>query len=359
MLSDGLNFSVGMQISDYLTWAGRIQLALGKDCVRRPFIGSIENEMSFVTVNSLTKLAVSGLILSGLTWAQAPSEPAATASAANSMVSSEGSIKPVPAAAPENSTDVDIVADPASLLPDLPPVPRVKATLVGGTIERLDRVRDQVTVQVFGGGRMKVLFDPRTRIYRGKAETTIADLKVGDRIYLDTILDGNTVFARTVRLKTAQALGESQGVVLKYSSDRSELTLRDSISPTPISVRINGSTRYIQGDKAVSAGMLSVGSLIAVKFGSEGNGHDVAQEISILALPGTGYTFAGQVMHIDFRTGLVAIHSSTDSKTYEVYLDPLAPPDDNLHAGSVVTVLANFEGSRYVARSVKIEPQGQ
>lgn len=313
--------------------------------------------MNSVTMLSLTKLAVSGMLLSCLAWAQAPSE--AAASAATSMVSPEGSIKPVPASAPDNSTDADIVADPASLLPDLPPIPRAKATLVGGTVERLDRVRDQVTVQVFGGGRTNVLFDPRTHVYRGGRETTIADLKVGERIYLETILDGNTVFARTVRLKTAQALGESQGVVLNYSPDQSELTLRDSISPTPVRVRLNSSTRLVQGDHAVSAGTLTVGSLVTVKFGSEGNGHDVAQEISILALPGTGYTFAGQVMHIDLRTGLLAIHSSTDRKTYEVYLDPAAPPDDNLHAGSVVTVLANFEGSRYVARSVKIEPQGQ
>ena len=59
------------------------------------------------------------------------------------------------------------MADPASLLPDLPPVPRAKATLIGGTVERLDRVRERVTVRVFGGGRMSVLYDPRTRVYLG------------------------------------------------------------------------------------------------------------------------------------------------------------------------------------------------
>jgi hypothetical protein len=308
-------------------------------------------------MNSVAKFAFGGLLLSGVVWAQAPSEPAA--SAVTSLASpSEGSIKPLPVAEPGALTDAAIVADPASLLPDLPPVPRAKATLVGGTVERLDRVRDQVTVRVFGGGRMNVLFDPRTHVYRGAKETTIADLKVGERIYLDTILDGSTVFARTVRLKTAQALGESQGVVLKYRSDRGELTLRDSISPTPVRVRLNSSTRFLQGGKAVSADKLSEGSLVAVKFGSEGNGHEVAQEISILALPGTRYTFAGQVMHIDLRTGLLVIHSSTDRKTYEVYLDPSAAPDDNLQAGAVVTVSANFEGSRYVARSVTIDSQG-
>jgi hypothetical protein len=203
-----------------------------------------------------------------------------------------------------------------------------------------------------------VLFDPRTRVYRGTVEGTIADLKVGERVYLDTILDGDTVFARSVRVKTT-ALGESQGVVVKYRSDRGELTIRDSISPQPVRVRLNSSTRFLRGDRAVTASMVSEGSLVAVKFSSEGNGHDVAREISILALPGTRYTFAGQVVHIDLRTGLLVINSSTDHKTYEVYLDAYAAPDDNLHAGAVVTVVANFDGSRYVARSLTIDSQGK
>ena len=311
-------------------------------------------------MNSVAKFAFSSLLIGTFAYAQVPSEPAVSA-ATSAVVSPESSsIKPVPAAEPETSTDADIVADPASLLPDLPPVPRAKATLIGGTVERLDRVRDQVTVRVFGGGgRMKVLFDPRTRVYRGTAEATIADLKVGERVYLDTILDGDTVFARSVRLKTTPALGESQGVVVRYRSDRGELTIRDSISPQPVRVRLSSATRFLRGDRAVTASMLSEGSLVAVKFSSEGNGHDVAREISILALPGTRYTFAGQVVHIDLRTGLLVINSSTDHKTYEVYLDPYAPPDDNLHPGAVVTVVANFEGSRYVARSLTIDSQGK
>src|SRR5712691_7446980 len=206
---------------------------------------SIENGMNFVA-----KFAFSSLLIGSFAYAQAPSEPAA----ASAMVSpAESSIKPVPAAEPDPSTEADIVADPASLLPDLPPVPRAKATLIGGTVERLDRVRDRVTVRIFGGGRMNVLFDPRTRVYRGTAQATIADLKVGERVYLDTILDGDTVFARSVRLKTTPALGESQGVVVKYRSDRGELTVRDSISPQPVRVRLNSSTRFLRGDRAVTA----------------------------------------------------------------------------------------------------------
>ena len=310
----------------------------------------------------VTKFAVGSLLLGGLACAQAPSEPAASA-ATSAIVSSaspaDPSIKPLPAAAPEPSPDTDIVADPASLLPDLPGVPQAKATLIGGTVERLDRVRDQVTVRVFGGGRMNILFDPRTHVYRGQMPGTLADLNVGERIYLDTILDGNTVFARSIRLKSVQAVGESQGVVLKFRSDRGELTVRDAISPTPVRVRLSSSTRFMQGGRTVPASALLEGSLVAMKFNAQGNGHEVASEISILALPGTRYTFAGQVLHIDLRTGLLVLNSSTDHKTYEISLDPSAAPDDNLQVGSVVTVITSFEGSRYVARNVTINSQGR
>ncbi len=272
----------------------------------------------------------------------------------------ESNIKPAPPAPKDNSEDPDIVADPASLLPDLSPVPPAKTTLIGGTIEKLDRVRDQITVSVFGGGRMKVLIDPRTRILlAGTTTASIGDLREGQRVYLDTILDGKTVFARSIRLKTSATLGESQGTVLKYRTERGELTIRDSISPSPLRVRVNASTRFQLGDSSVPSSTLTTGSLVAVKFSSEGNGHEVAREISILALPGTRYIFTGQVTHVDLRTGLLVINSSTDRKTYEVYLDPSIAPDESLHTGVMVTVITNFEGSRYVARNVTIDSQGK
>jgi hypothetical protein len=312
-------------------------------------------------MNCAAKIAFGGALLSSLAFAQAPSQ-ASAAEATSSIVSSEESS--VKAAQPSgiaisNDSDAEIVADPASLVPDLPPVPRAKAALIGGTVERLDRVRDQVTVRIFGGGRMNILFDPRTRVYRGKEQATVADLHEGERIYLDTILDGDAVFARSIRVKTVQAVGESQGVVLKYGSDRGEVIIRDAISPMPVRVRLTPSTRFLQGDRTVTASTLSEGCLVSVKFGSEWNGHDTAREISILALPGTRYTFAGQVVHLDLRTGLLVINSSTDHKTYEVYLDPAVSPDENLHVGSGVTVVTNFEGSRYVARGLTIDSQGR
>ena len=257
----------------------------------------------------------------------------------------------------DESTDDSIAIDPSSLLPELPPVPHTNATLVGGTIERLDRVRDRVIVRVFGGGRMAVLFDPRTTIVQGGKEGSVADLQQGQRIYLDTILDGDKIFARMIRLNAPHATGQSQGVVLQYHAEHDELTLRDSISPKPVEVRVTAATKVSQGGRTVPMSALVAGSLVSINFASDGTGHDTASEISILALPGTQYTFAGEVVHIDLRTGLLVLRSSTDNNTDEVYLNSSITPDEHLHPGALITVVADFDGSRYLARNLSINSQ--
>jgi hypothetical protein len=268
-----------------------------------------------------------------------------------------GNIEPVKPAITDAAADDSIAVDPSSLLPDLPPVPHTNATLVGGTLERLDRVRDRVVVRVFGGGQLAVLFDPRTTIVRGEKAASISDLQEGQRVYLDTILDGDKVFARMIRLNAAHAAGQSQGVVLKYSAGGNELTLRDSISPDPVKVLLTSQTKVFQGGQVIPIGALVPGSLVSITLASDGNGHHSASEISILARPGTQYTFAGEVVHVDLRTGLIVLKSSTDNKTYEVYLSSSITPDEGLHPGALITVVTDFDGSRYLARNLSINSQ--
>jgi hypothetical protein len=273
-----------------------------------------------------------------------------------SMVSSSAAV--APSNGPETSAEApDIAMDPASLLPDLPSLPKAKATLVGGTIAKMDRVRDQLTVQVFGGGKMKVAFDTRTHIFHDGIEAVASDLHPGDRVYVDTILDGSTVFARSIRLKTSAAAGESQGIVLSYSSDKGELIVRDAISPQPLKVHLTAATRLTHGNKTASTGDLIPGTLIAVKFGTKG-GSDEAREISVLAVPGSNFTFAGRVTAVDLRLGLLVINSATDGKTYEISFDPAAlGVDDRLRPSADVSVLTRFDGNQYVARSVTVTSQ--
>ncbi len=287
---------------------------------------------------------------------------AQTAADSSAIVSPKSATHAAPAIQPrkpsiaEDGEEASISVDPSSLLPDLPPVPRENATLMGGTIERLDHVRDRVTVKLFGGGKETVLFDPRTQVYRGGKPATLADLREGERVYLDTILDGSTVFARALRLDGSRAWGQSQGVILKSRSDRGELTFRDALAPNPVQVHVTSTTKVTQDEQASNLNSLVPGALISVNFSSDGN-RNTANEISILAHPGTRYEFAGNVTYIDLRSGLLVLTSSTNHKTYEVYLAPSAIPADNLHAGANVSAIADFDGSRYVVRTLTVNPQ--
>ena len=305
----------------------------------------------------LIKLAALLTLLTGVGLSQIAKDPPPSEMVSPASATAE-TVQPAAIEHGEPSiSEIDngISIDPASLLPDLPPLPRKNATLVGGTLEKLDRVRDRLTVRVFGAGRTTVLIDPRTRVFRGTKEVTIADLREGQRIYLDTILDGSTIFAKNVRLDTVAAQGESRGVIVKYQTNQGELTIRDGIAPFPVKVRLSSATQFFQGDRTVPASTLVQGSLVDVTFTPEGNGRDTAQKISILALPGTRYVFSGQVVHIDLRTGLLVLNSSTDHKTYEIYLDPSFRPDDNLQPGSTVTAVTSFQDSRYVTRDLTVQ----
>ncbi len=273
--------------------------------------------------------------------------PTAVSSANDRPASSEAS--------DSSANDAGIPVDPASLLPDLPTLPPAKASLIGGTIEKLDRVQDEITVQVFGGGKMRIAFDPRTRIYLGTNAGSTSDLHSGERVYVDTILDGSTVFAKAIRVKTTSLGGESRGIVTVYRSDRGELLLQDVLSPRPLQVRLTPETKIVQGSHALSAGELIPGTMVAIKFGPQPDGRDIAREISVLAIPGENFTFTGRVTELDLRLGLITITSSTDNKTYEIYFNSsLLPPDQNLRESADITAVTRYDGSRYVARSVSL-----
>src|SRR4051812_37430222 len=112
-------------------------------------------------------LAASCVLLTSPLSAQVTAEPSSSAMISpKAGNSADAAIEPRKPSIAEDSDEGAIAVDPATLLPDLPPVPKADATLVGGTIDRIDSVRDKITVRLFGGGKQSVLFDPRTRIYR-------------------------------------------------------------------------------------------------------------------------------------------------------------------------------------------------
>lgn len=246
---------------------------------------------------------------------------------------------------------------PAVFLPDLPAMPRGKSTVIGGSIRNVDGVRDQIVLNIFGGRSMKVLFDERTQVYRDGQKATLRDLRSGEHVSVETMLDGTTVFARSIHMLSKMPEGESQGQVVSYDRGTGELEVRDSLSPEPIKLHISPSTQIVRLGQESTKGDLVPGTLISIHFQADNSGQNVASRIAVLATPGSAFVFSGQVVFLDLHTGLLALVDPRDDKRYEISFEPgRFPISRDVHEGSTVTVTANFDGVRYVASALTVNP---
>jgi hypothetical protein len=244
--------------------------------------------------------------------------------------------------------------DAAELLPEPPSLPQGKATLVGGTLTKLDRVRDQITVRPFGGKDVRILFDGRTQIYRDGTKIPLTELRGGEKIYVDTVLDGSTIFAKNIRLLTRASTGESRGQIVSFDRDTSELVVNDVLSPKPVKLRIAPDTKITRDQQSASVADLHLRSLIEVKFETE-SGQIVAREIAIKAQPGTDFSFAGRVTNLDLHAGLLVLEDPRDRKTYEVHFDPATVRiNGDVVEGAEVAVTADFDGTRYTTNAILV-----
>src|ERR1043166_1176398 len=292
------------------------------------------------------RLAVMMTLFSGLAWAQvsssmAPINPPTDSISINSSVNAAQS--------------ADITIDPNSLLPNPPSMPKGKATLVGGTISDMDRVRDQITVRPFGGHDMKILFDGRTQILLDGNKATSVDIKPGSKVYVDTVLDGTTIFAKNIRVVSKGAFGQSRGQIVDFDRSRSEMTLNDGLNPESFKVKIMPGTKVIADGRETSTNALRTGTLVAIEFSPAQDGAVSAQQISVLAQPGTTFTFIGKVMFLDLHKGMMSITDPRDKKSYDVYFNPSSVRiNGDLQLDSEVTVGAAFDGNRYATSAIMV-----
>jgi hypothetical protein len=235
------------------------------------------------------------------------------------------------------------------------PLPGSKLSLVGGTVKSIDQIRDHMTLKIYGSGTMKVKFDQRTHFYRDGRETTQLAVRKGDRVYLDTQLNQGAVFAKNVHVATTTNPADASGQIVSFDARSGDMLVRDQLSGSPVKFRLAQNAAIKNGSTTGSRSDLRPGALIAVKFSPTSRGRGVADEVAIIAQPGTSFTYFGRVTHIDLRSGLLALENQADGKIYDVHFDrsTIHLPDD-LTLGSVVTVLATFTGRTYDAQSIQV-----
>lgn len=255
-------------------------------------------------------------------------------------------------AAPSTTTPQKTNVDITDPLMDLPPLPKEDVSLVGGNVSSIDRVRNALTVRVFGGKKMKFVFDERTHIYRDGVETTQLGIHKGDRVYVDTQLVGTKVFARNIRVGTASGPAYAQGQIQSFDLAAGTLLLKDSLSDEPVSFYVTQNT-LVQG-KISSLSGLRQGTLAEIKFVPDPKNNRVAKEIIVTALPGEMYTFVGHVTFLDISSGVLAVQNQTDNKTYDIQFDPTHGAYETLGVGANVNISARFDGNDYIAREITV-----
>jgi hypothetical protein len=244
--------------------------------------------------------------------------------------------------------------DPNDPLFGVPPLPKGSVSLVGGTVQKVDRLRNRVSLKTFGdhGKKMTFAFDERTHIFRDSVETTERGIRQGDRVYVDTMLDGARLFARNIRVVTNLKPTDAQGQIVAYDPGSGRMTVRDDLSSTTVNFHVSKDT-VVKGGSGQGAIELVPGSLVTVRFSPDKRRGDVAREVEVMAAPGTRVTFAGKVRFLDMSRGTIAVENLSDNKTYELQFQPGVVQRD-VTIGSDVTVAAVFTGKGYRAQTVAV-----
>jgi hypothetical protein len=238
---------------------------------------------------------------------------------------------------------------------DTQPLPKGDPTLIGGVAIKVDRIRSRISVAPYGAkNKMSITIDERTHIYRNGVETTIEHIKRGDHVYFDTVLDGPRVFAKNVRVISETGVAEVRGQITSYDRSTGIVQLRDALSSSPVTFHISGLT-HVQGEGTASASDLAKGALVDVIFAPDKSNRRIATEVTVLARPGTNYTFAGVITNVDVRDGVVSVESRGADKVYDIAFDTHSKSQRNsLHVGNTVNITATYDGENYRATSITV-----
>jgi len=289
----------------------------------------------------LLRSAVMFLVTLSLAWSQTVPSPNSPNSN-DAAVQSDQSLKQA-AALPNQGSDP---------LFDLPRLKQNRASLIGGTLESVDQLRGRFILRPFGRGKLTIAFDPRTQFVRGRKVSSAQDMHRGDRVYVETVLNGTAVFAKTIHLPTDATLGGTLGQIIAYDAARGSLSIRDQLSSQPVRFHVTANT-------IITGTGISPGAVVQVNF-LPGKDPALVREIVVLASPGSVFTFAGRITFLDVAAHELVLANASDDIRYEIQFNPAvvkAGAKERLQEGADVNIAARFNGQRYVAESVTVQPQ--
>ncbi|HEX6803091.1 MAG TPA: hypothetical protein VF133_05365 [Terriglobales bacterium] len=253
---------------------------------------------------------------------------------------------------PANTANTPAHREDYDPLLDLPPLPHNQVTLIGGVVASLDEVMNRMSLHPFGSNqKMEVRFDTRTKFYQDGKPISYRDIKQGQRVYVDTMLNGSKVFAKSIWIQSRADSGVGRGQIVDFDAQRGRLTVRDELSNQPIKMNLTSATVIRKGTQPATTADLKEGALVSLTFGPQ----QQLQQVTLLASPGNTFTFAGRVTYLDLSQKLIAIDNRTDRTRYDISMDAIpASILRQLHEGQDVTVSAVFDGRKYDARKIDL-----
>ena len=267
--------------------------------------------------------------------------------------------KPEQPASPQSALKSDIESVDS---PNMPSMPRGSSTVLGGDIQSIDPVRDELTLKVFGQRAIKIQFDERTQVYRDGVRVALRDLRPDEHASVETLLDGTKIFAVSVHTLSRPPAGECKGRVLSYDPGTSILIVSDVLRREPVKLFVPQNAKLSRlGQASFSSGMsgasdLVKGALISVKFESDKESRGVAREIAIFATPGSEFAFSGTLSSLDLHTGSITLIDLRDDESYDIFFDVrYLPTVQTLREQDHVRVSATYNGTRYEANAIALE----
>lgn len=242
-------------------------------------------------------------------------------------------------------------------LPPLPPADT--STIFGGAISKVDPLRDQFMLNIYGQHPLKVLFDERTQLFRDGQRIPVDSLEPAEHASVQTALDGTHIFALRIHILSKSPTGSYRGRVLQYDPDTRLLKLDASPSPRPLEIVVPPSATFSRSGQTAFTSQtsgpsdLQPGALVSVTFAPEGQGQAAASNVVVLAVPGSSFIFIGNITALNTAAGTLSLVDPRDGQTYQLSFSPGETPNPPLHVGEKVRISARYNGGQYVASNIQ------